>query len=166
MWEYVDLSEALFSSAEKYRSRRSVRDMVEEYEDSSEETSQCVILPNEHICTLPVNLEYEFSILRATFSPKGDALQMMVLLENEEYDIFDIVYEEIPLNSDGFDYFIHKAYASESHTVIDFDPDRLMEAFGEVSLKQAEKGVSVDWDTAKFDATPLSSAGILKLEWE
>lgn len=165
MWEYVDLSEALFCSAEKYRSRRSVRDMVEEYEDSSEETSQCVILPNEHICTLPVNLEYEFSILRATFSPKGDALQMMVLLENEEHDIFDIMYEEIPVNSDSFDNFVYKAYAAGMHDVVDFNSAMLKKVKGFTSLKLADNQVRVDWDDAKIYSIPACSATTQRRKW-
>ena len=179
IWESVETFQTLLSSAEEYRVEsdciytnehtQKLKELLSENEDcvdSTNETSEFMILSNRHVCTLPIILEYHFHIIKACFSPKGDYLQMMILLTNKEHNFKDVVYEEIPLNSSDFNNFVNISYAGEARTVIDFCPDRLLDCWGTVILKQTENNVCVDWKNAESDSTPLSSVGMLKLDWQ
>lgn len=177
-WESVQTFGAPLSSAEKYKDERislqanertqKIKELISACEDDidkTSETSDFMILPNKHLCTLPMNLEYYFNIIKASFSPRGDSLQMMILLENQEHSFKDIIYEEIPLYSDDFNHFAHIAYGAESCEVIDFCPDRLGEFFGTTFLKQEDNTIGVNWHKVNTEASPISSAGTLKLNW-
>lgn len=140
------------------------------YEDDEDDVknegeSQFMILNNEHKCTLPTTLIYKFHIVKACFSPNGNSVQMAVHLKNEEHNFRDTVYEEIPLKSTVFNKFVNIVYCGEWNDVIDFNPDRLSDFFGTVSIKQVKNNARVDWNTVEANSTPLSSAGILRIKW-
>ena len=132
---------------------------------SINDSSQFMILKNGHKCDLLTDLEYQFAIIMACFSPKGDTLQLMILLEYDDLNHRDIILEEYPTNSEDFNKFVDVAYRAESFNVIDFDTSRMDDVFGTVYLKSEESGVHIDWDTANIESSPLSSAGIITQDW-
>ena len=165
VWESADTFEVPVSSAFAYKKRLSVSQKVDDNDKSFNKKSQFLIFPNYHVCNLPTHLEYNMHIMRACFSPKGDSLQMMILVENERDDVFDILYEEFAVNSEEFNNFVHRVYAAEAHDTIDFEPANLTEVCGTILLKKVGNDVCIDWDSAEFESTTLSSAATLKYRW-
>ena len=166
IWEDTLVLKSPYSSA--YRHRVRYNENVASCDDSCVDDSEAlefVILKNNHVCNLPTNIKYDFYIIRACFNPTVDALQMMVFLENEEYNLRDVIYEECRIDFDVFNRIVKESYAVENDKIIDFCPDRLKDFFGEVSLMQVGDDICIDWSSVDIESSPLSSAGTLRLEW-
>ena len=119
-----------------------------------------IFLNNNHVCKLPSDIEYKFSILKACFSQSGTILQLMIALESKDELVHDVILEEIEVSSPTFALFVSRVYQHEISEVIDLDLNKITVTSGLTRIKRNNETdkVSIIWEDTLVLKSPYSSA--------
>ena len=119
-----------------------------------------IFLNNNHVCKLPSDIEYKFSILKACFSQSGTILQLMIALESRDELAHDVILEEIEVSSPTFALFVSRVYQHEISEVIDLDLNKITVTSGLTRIKRNNETdkVSIIWEDTLVLKSPYSSA--------